>query len=521
MGGGGEVDSDLDSLPSLVLQEAVGVVLQRHIVAAQGDQVVSLANVDSRLLEGGTGRVGPVFALVDLRDSVAPRLGVRGKGGSQETVLNTGDLRVLSGVDVGVADVDLAQHLVEEEVQVSPMGDPLNQGTVLGTHLLPVEPMDVGNVKPVTEEPPTIVEDLEPLFPGFQAHLHLAGFQEPLSNLLPRGRREDSPFASGPVENFLLVRRELAGLDSGQDCLVFLLGELVEVELSVLEVVEPLLRGDQTDVVVRGEGKGDDAGGDVRKVHPDAGLCGSGLAFPFGFGLKGRGGSGRERLLVDLLGEGVGSVRGQREDVDSGRLVEEVIELVGGEGDVEVPLGEEVDVLPAGGEDGSRVLVGSVCEGLALLALQGVETEGRLAGGPFLGVDDPTAVRGPGGLGEILSVPLVDGLHRLGMDVQNLEQTVLVVEENLRAVWGPLGRETPDSALLGQGDDLSGGSVTQVDLILAALVGVVENPLSVRRPGRVELPNSLGVGEVHHRAVFLGERVDVPPGFEEGPLPCR
>ena len=74
----------------------------------------------------------------------------------------------------------LAEHLLEEIIQVLAAGDPLEVGSVFLFRGREVEPVMVGVVEEVALDPPGLMEHLLPLDEGLDVDLHLAGLQDAL-----------------------------------------------------------------------------------------------------------------------------------------------------------------------------------------------------------------------------------------------------------------------------------------------------------------------------------------------------
>ena len=304
---------------------------------------------------------------------------------------------------------------------------------------------------------------------------------------------------AGLVKELLVVGADDAAVDPLDDQLVLAGVQVVEMQLAAAEVNQ-LVAAQVLDAAVVAGGKGQRHDALVDAVEIDAHRLGF-LLGRFGFLLfllalvRGRLFRRLDLLDVVLVGEQLRSVLGQGDGVDARGFVVDVVELVIGEGPVEVALGEEIEVAPVAGEGAGEVVVAVIQQLPGLVVVEGVDPEGVEVVGAVLGVDHPAGVGRPVVVGDLVQVGLVDDndLFRLQVDV--LQQLVLVGEEQLPGVGGPGRRVLPDLVAAGHRLRLLlAGRVEQDQFVVAAGVAIAGDPLAVRGPGRVELAHPLACG---------------------------
>ncbi len=157
-GDGLAVERQLDLAIEPAAEERVVVVAGLDRLAVDGDQVVSLLDLDP-ILVGGS-----VF--VDVRDLVAAagrvRLEVEAEVPGHDAAALAAPRRVSAGRGTGVRGVELADHLVDDVHQLVAVGDVGHQRLVLGAHRVPVGAVQLGIVEAILHATPGVVEHLLP-----------------------------------------------------------------------------------------------------------------------------------------------------------------------------------------------------------------------------------------------------------------------------------------------------------------------------------------------------------------------
>ena len=158
LGHGLAVDCQLDLAIEPAAQERVVVVAGLDGLAVDGDQVVSLLDLDPVLVGGA------VF--VDVLDLVAAagRVGlkVEAEVPGHDDSSRTARASLSAGRGTGVRGVQLADHLVDHVHQLMAVGHVGHQGLVLGAHRVPIGAVQLGIVEPILHAAPGVVEHLLP-----------------------------------------------------------------------------------------------------------------------------------------------------------------------------------------------------------------------------------------------------------------------------------------------------------------------------------------------------------------------
>ena len=207
-GSGLGVDGNRDAAAEGVLQELVGIVLEGDVAAVEGDQVIAFLDVHAGFRERRAQGLVPAFAGIDLLDDIAAGLGVGGQLGAQEPALDPGGPGDVAPFDVGVADVELADQLAEDEVQVGPVPEVGHEAAVFFLHPGPVDAVQVADVEPVPVDADGVVEDLGPLQARLDLHGHVGKAQGPVAGLLAGLQVDDAEALAVPVEDLLAVGRD-------------------------------------------------------------------------------------------------------------------------------------------------------------------------------------------------------------------------------------------------------------------------------------------------------------------------
>jgi hypothetical protein len=231
------------------------------------------------------------------------------------------------------------------------------------------------DVEPVAVNAPALVVDLLPLLERLDAHGHVVQAEPAVADLLTGLEGDDAVVAAGLVKELLAVGGDDAVVDALDDRLVLAGVQVIGVELvrgevgqlAVAQVLHPA-------VVAGGKGQRHDAL--VDSVEIDAQRLGLFLGrLGLLFLALGRGRFFRRLGLLDvvLVGEQRRRVLGQGNAVDARGFVVDVVELVIGEGPVEVALGEEIEVAPVQGEGAGEAVVTGIQQRLGLTAVEAAD----------------------------------------------------------------------------------------------------------------------------------------------------
>ena len=193
--------------------------------AVDGQHPVALGDVHAGLGERRALLGVPGRAAHDLRDAVGPvgELPVH----AEESDAALGGLLDVAAAAVGVGGVELADQLADDEVEVPPGHDVVEQGAVALAHRLPVDPVHGGVVEVVALESPRVGEDLPPFLRRHHRHLHGTGRQRFL-HLLPGSDVDDREAAFGHRQELAAVGRYRVPVGVVEDRLLLALLEVPE-----------------------------------------------------------------------------------------------------------------------------------------------------------------------------------------------------------------------------------------------------------------------------------------------------
>ena len=167
-----------------------GVEIDRH--AVHREQEVALLRVDARHREGVAGVGVPVGAAVDPGDPVAfvPLAVDRPLEVDAEHAHRSARLRLaIAAPVVGVAHVQLGDHLPDDERDVLAGRGVVDERQVLLEHCRPVDAVHRGVVEEVALHPPRVADDLPPLLAGGDLDEHRLDDDAGAARV--DGRRED------------------------------------------------------------------------------------------------------------------------------------------------------------------------------------------------------------------------------------------------------------------------------------------------------------------------------------------
>jgi hypothetical protein len=202
-----------DDILARALQGGRRVDLQRHLLAGPAGQrladvgqlgggpsvnrhdEVAFLDVDADVGQGRPERGIPVLALQDLRDLEELRGGVALEPRAEQAHRDARHLRQVAAADVGVAGVQLADHLADDVGQVGAVVDVVHQRRVLGAYGRPVHAVHVGREEEVAHLPPRLVEHLVPLGVPIDGDPHGRQIQV-LTQFGPGHRRVDDGVAA-------------------------------------------------------------------------------------------------------------------------------------------------------------------------------------------------------------------------------------------------------------------------------------------------------------------------------------
>ncbi len=402
-------------------------------------------------------------------------------------------------------------------------------------------------VEPVAQDAPCVDVHLPPLGAGLDPHRQPVEPEPAVGRLLAGARRDDAPPVVLREEDLLEVGRERVAADAFQDHLFVLGVEVVELEPRARplpdDVGHALVRRAERAVVAgRARDRADavleavgvdldrDAGGRRGVGLLRGGRRGRGRLLRGrllgrrrrrlrlrGLRLGGRLDRGRplrrrrlllggrllRLLLVALRQEERRAVLGEDRHVDARRVRVDVVELEAAKREIEVAVGDEVEVASLRIED-RLDLVRQPARQLHVLAVrERVDPDGRVLRLGDLRVGDPLRVGRPDVVRDVVSRAAVDVDDLSGVDLDVAEPLVLVAEGELGRVGRPDGGERP-AAEVSRHLSLGAGPVLRphVEIVVAAAVAVVGDPPPVGRPRRVALPDAGAVGEVSHLALL-------------------
>ena len=169
--GGLSVDAQDDLLADGANEGGVDVGQIADGLAVDGENVFAGADVDAELGEWGTCFGLPVFTGENFVDAVGAAGGITGEFGAEEAGFDARGLDAVAAADVGVADVQLGDHLADEIRKVVARGDGGEERGVFGALGGPVDAVHVGRVKEVAHLAPALVENLRPLGGAVEADL--------------------------------------------------------------------------------------------------------------------------------------------------------------------------------------------------------------------------------------------------------------------------------------------------------------------------------------------------------------
>ncbi len=228
------------------------------------------------------------------------------------------------------------------------------------------------------------------------------------------------------------------------------------------------------------------------------------------------------RLQVVFVAEQGRRVNGQGQGVNARGFVVKVVEFETGKGQVEIAVGEEINIFPIAGKNRREIVVNGIGQLESFFLLQRIHPDGILGAVAVLAVHQPARIGRPVVIGDVVAPGFVHHGDLAAGDLQDLQQLVLVGEQQHAAVRRPLGRETPDAAVEGQLHRLAGTvGVFQENLILAGEVRVVRDRPAVGRPGRKNFTDPLAAGQIVDQSFFFRDRENIAPGLENRPLAAR
>ena len=219
------------------------------------EEILACLHIHARLGERSAQLGVPVLPAVDAPEAVAAP--IDREVGAEEPGLDRRQVGLIAALHEQVPNRELAEHLLEQIVEVRAAGEPLEVGLVplLGRH--EIETMMVGVVEEVALDAPRLVVHLSPFREGIDLDFHLVE----LERLLLRPRRlergADDPLLVPLVEDLLAVVREperagslahVAALVEAADAL----DQLVQLARVEVELVEGLARARSLGLVLGG-----------------------------------------------------------------------------------------------------------------------------------------------------------------------------------------------------------------------------------------------------------------------------
>ena len=184
-------------------------------------------HVDADLRERRAARRLPVLALQDLVDPVGAALGVAGELRPEEAHRDPRGLGAVAAADVGVAAVDLADHLADQVGEVVARLRVGDEGGVLVVHRRPVDAVHGRREEEVAHLAPALVEDLVPLRVAVDGHLEALEGELVLHLDLAGRQVDDGEVLAGGDQHLLAVGGDVVA------------GEAAELRLlALLQVVD-------------------------------------------------------------------------------------------------------------------------------------------------------------------------------------------------------------------------------------------------------------------------------------------
>ena len=405
--------------------------------------------------------------------------------------------------------------------------------SVFLAHRCPVDAVHVLDVKPVAENPPAVGVDLGPFLHRVDLHRQAVQVQPAVAGFLVGRDVDDAVGRPGLIEEFLAVRGHRPALEAGEDRDVFFVLEGELMELAGPEVEEAALNRNDAAVVAARRRKDDDPGVDA--VEIDLERCRlrllllgrvfrPGFLGGLGFRLRLAPGFLFRLFFFDLLQ--VVFVREKRRrgfrqgnGIDARGVVDDIIELEARERLVEIPEREEEKVIPAFGEDRPEVVEHFVRDPMRLSRLERINPDRGLGVVAVLGVGQPFRVGRPAEVREFEAAGAVDDLDGFCLDVDHLKFEVPVRKSEHRAVGRPDGLKFPGRASRRQlRYFVVFDGIDEIDLILPGFIRAIGDIAPVGRPGRIDLPDALGVRQVVGDAFRGRDRENIAAGFEDGAL---
>ena len=200
-----------------------------------GQDVVAGADFDTDLRERTAILGVPVVSAKNALDAEITT-GIGLDDSSQQPQRNPLWLGQITAAHIGVSDVQLPDHLPDDEGEVGPMLHMRQQGLITTAHARPVHPVQLRIEEEIPHLSPALVVNLVPFRTAIQTHLQIAQAQLAIGEVELGGREiQNRQFRAHLDQHLLAIGRDPEPGHLAQLCFLFLL-EVEEVEFALFEI---------------------------------------------------------------------------------------------------------------------------------------------------------------------------------------------------------------------------------------------------------------------------------------------